>query len=115
MIFTFDGDAAGMRAAERAFTSRSSWPRPSSPIEESGLDPCELRQKAGDLAVRDLVARRQPVYEFAIRSEISKHNLETDKGRLAALDAVAPIIGRIKDEGLRATYAVARVTTGWAC
>ena len=51
----------------------------------------------GDAAVRDLIAQRVPLFEFAIRSAISDHNLETAEGRLAALDAAAPIVGRIKD------------------
>jgi DNA primase len=34
------------------------------------------------------------------------HNLDTAEGKLAALDAAAPIVGRIKDKGLRHLYAV---------
>jgi DNA primase len=56
--------------------------------------------------VRDLVAQRLPVFEFAIRSELGKYNIDTNEGRLAALDAAAQIIGRIKDRGLRDRYAV---------
>ena len=32
------------------------------------MDPCELRQAKGDTAVRDLVARRVPLFEFAIQA-----------------------------------------------
>ena len=107
VIFTFDGDAAGQKAALRAFGLEEQFATQTYvAVQPDGLDPCDLRIAQGDAAVRDLVARRQPVYEFVIRSEISKHNLETNEGRLAALDAVAPIIGRIKDKGLRTTYAV---------
>jgi DNA primase len=56
--------------------------------------------------VRDLIAQRQPLFEFAIRSALTQHNLETAEGRLAALDAAAPIVARIKDRGLRRLYAV---------
>ncbi|HYV77855.1 MAG TPA: hypothetical protein VE979_06980, partial [Streptosporangiaceae bacterium] len=59
-----------------------------------------------DAAVRDLVAQRVPVFEFAIRNELDRHNLETNEGRLAALDDAAGIINRIKDRGLRDRYAV---------
>ncbi len=75
-------------------------------VQPDGLDPCDLRLKQGDGAVRELIARRQPVYEFAVRSELARHNLDTNEGRLAALDAAAPIIARIKDRGLRDRYAV---------
>jgi DNA primase len=47
-----------------------------------------------------------PVFEFAIRSELARHNLETNEGRLAALDDAAQIVGRIKDPGLRDRYGV---------
>src|SRR5262249_36908382 len=70
------------------------------------VEACDLRSKHGPEAVRDLVARRVPVYEFAIRSELAKHNLETNEGRLAALDAAARVIARIKDRGLRDRYAI---------
>jgi DNA primase len=107
VIFTFDGDAAGQKAALRAFGLEERFATQTYvAVQPDGLDPCDLRIKQGDAAVRDLVARRQPVFEFAIRSELARHDLDSNEGRLAALDAVAPIVGRIKDRGLRDRYAV---------
>jgi DNA primase len=107
VIFTFDGDAAGQRAALRAFDFEDNFVTQTFvSVQPDGLDPCDLRLKQGDAAVRDLIAQRVPVFEFAIRSELSKHNLDTNEGRLAALDAAAAIIGRIKDYGLRDRYAI---------
>jgi DNA primase len=107
VIFTFDGDAAGQRAALRAFHLEERFATQTFvAVQPDGLDPCDLRLKQGDAAVRDLIARRQPVYEFAVRSELARHNLDTNEGRLAALDAAAPIVARIKDRGLRDRYAV---------
>jgi DNA primase len=107
VIFTFDGDAAGQRAVLRAFDLEERFVTQTFvAVQQDGLDPCDLRLKHGNAAVRDLVAQRVPVFEFAIRSELAKHNLETNEGRLAALDAAARIIGRIKDRGLRDRYAV---------
>jgi DNA primase len=107
VIFTFDGDAAGQRAALRAFDLEERFVTQTFvAVQADGLDPCDLRCKHGPEAVRDLVARRVPVFEFAIRSELDKHNLETNEGRLAALDAAARIIARIKDRGLQDRYAV---------
>jgi len=107
VIFTFDGDAAGQRAALRAFDLEERFVTQTFvAVQADGLDPCDLRSKHGPEAVRDLVARRVPVYEFAIRSELAKHNLDTNEGRLAALDAAARVIARIKDRGLRDRYAV---------
>jgi DNA primase len=107
VIFTFDGDAAGQRAVLRAFDLEERFVTQTFvAVQRDGLDPCDLRIKQGDAAVRDLVAQRLPVFEFAIRSELSKYNLDTNEGRLSALDAAAQIIGRIKDPGLRDRYAV---------
>jgi DNA primase len=75
-------------------------------VQPDGLDPCDLRLARGENAVRDLVARRVPLFEFAIRSVLDKHNLDTTEGQLAALDEAAPIVARIKDTGMRARYAV---------
>jgi DNA primase len=107
VIFTFDGDAAGQRAALRAFSMEEKFVTQTFvAVQPDGLDPCDVRLKHGDAAVRDLIAQRVPLFEFAIRSAITDHNLETAEGRLAALDAAAPIVGRIKDRGLRQLYAV---------
>jgi len=107
VIFTFDGDAAGQRAVLRAFAFEDRFVTQTFfAIQPDGLDPCDLRLKHGDAAVRDLVAQRVPVFEFAIRNELGRHNLDTNEGRLAALDDAARIINRIKDRGLRDRYAV---------
>src|ERR1700733_164166 len=107
VIFTFDGDAPGQRAALRAFSMEEKFVTQTFvAVQSDGLDPCDLRLKHGDAAVRDLIAQRVPLFEFAIQSELRKHNLETNEGRLAALDEAAPIVGAIKDRGLRQLYAV---------
>src|ERR1700761_6154692 len=107
VIFTFDGDAAGQKAALRAFGMEERFVTQTFvTVQPDGLDPCDLRLKQGDAAVRDLIARRGPLFEFAIRTAIEKHNLDTSEGQLAALDEAAPIVARIKDTGLRTRYAV---------
>src|SRR6266704_918193 len=107
VIFTFDGDAAGQRAAQRAFGMEAKFATQTYvTVEPNGLDPCDLRLAHGDGAVRDLVARRVPLFEFAIKGVLGRHNLNTTEGQLAALDEAAPIVARIKDQGLRTRYAV---------
>jgi len=107
IVFTFDGDAAGQRAAQRAFGLEERFVTQTFvTVEPEGLDPCDLRLAHGDAAVRDLIARRVPIYEFAIKGVRDRHNLDTTEGQLAALDEAAPILATIKDKGLRARYAV---------
>jgi DNA primase len=106
VIFTFDGDAAGMKAAERAFGDDQKFMSQTFvAIEPTGMDPCELRMKSGDTAVLDLVARRIPLVEFVLRSTVGRFDLDTAEGRSAALDRGIPLVARIKDRGLRDEYA----------
>src|SRR5579863_2411950 len=106
IIFTFDGDTAGKRAAQRAFEAEEKFVTQTYvTVQAEGLDPCDVRLAHGDAAVRDLIARRVPLYEFAIRSLLDEYNLDTAEGRIAALDAAAKFIARIKDDGLRKVYA----------
>ncbi len=112
VIYTFDGDAAGQAAALKAFEGDQSFAAQTFvAIAPDGQDPCELRQTHGDTAVRDLVARREPLFEFAIRSMLRDHDLDTAEGRVAALQRTVPLVARIKREDLRDEYA--RRLAGW--
>ncbi|GAA1017219.1 DNA primase [Acrocarpospora pleiomorpha] len=107
VIFTFDGDSAGQKAALRAFQDEQKFVTQTYvAVQADGLDPCDLRVKQGDAAVRDLVASREPLFAFAIRSVISRFDLNTNEGKLSALDAAAPVVASIKDRALRGMYAV---------
>ena len=112
VIFTFDGDAAGQKAALRAFGDDQKFVAQTFvAVEPSGMDPCDLRIASGDAAVRDLIARRVPLFEFAIKSEIAKYDINAAEGRVSALNQVAPLIGKIRDASLRPEYA--RLVAGW--
>ena len=112
VIFTFDGDAAGQKAALRAFGDDQKFVAQTFvAVEPSGMDPCDLRIASGDAAVRDLIARRVPLFEFAIKSEIAKYDVNSAEGRVSALNQVAPLIGKIRDASLRPEYA--RLVAGW--
>jgi DNA primase len=106
VIFTFDGDAAGMKAAERAFADDQKFMSQTFvAIEPNGLDPCDLRLASGEAALLDLVAGRIPLVEFVLRSTVARFNLDTAEGQVAAMDAGIPHVARIKDRSLRDEYA----------
>ncbi|MFM8869025.1 MAG: DNA primase [Candidatus Nanopelagicus sp.] len=112
VIFTFDGDAAGQKAALRAFEDDQKFVAQTFvAVEPSGMDPCELRQAHGDDAVRNLVARRVPLFEFAIKSVIANYDITAAEGRVNALNQVAPLLGKIRDASLRPEYV--RLLAGW--
>ncbi len=112
VIFTFDGDAAGQKAAMRAFGEDQRWASQSFvAVETSGKDPCELRQTSGDIAVRALVEDAVPMFEFAVRTTIGRFDLDTGEGRIQALRVAAPIVATIRDQSLRPEYV--RMLAGW--
>lgn len=107
VIFTFDGDAAGQKAALRAFEDDQKFAAETSiAITPGGMDPCELRLAKGDDAVAGLVESRTPLFEFALRHVVSRHNLDTAVGRAAALDEAAPIVAHIKNSSIQHESAV---------
>jgi DNA primase len=112
VIYIFDGDAAGQAAALKAFDGDQNIAAQTFVcVAPDGQDPCDLRQGSGETAVRDLVARREPLFEFAIRSMLRDHDLDTAEGRVAALQRCVPLVARIRREDLRDEYA--RRLAGW--
>ncbi|MEU5041348.1 DNA primase [Streptomyces griseorubiginosus] len=107
VIFTFDGDAAGQKAALRAFEDDQKFAAETYiAIAPDGMDPCDLRLAKGDDAVADLVEPRTPLFEFALRQIVVRYDLDTPAGRAAALDEAAPIVARIKNSGAQHEVAV---------
>lgn len=112
VIFTFDGDAAGQKAALRAFEEDQRFVAQTFvAVEPTGADPCELRQTKGDAAVHSLVQSRRPLFEFAIRSTLKQFDLDTVEGRVQGLRASAPVVAAIRDASTRTGYCQA--LTGW--
>ena len=112
VIFTFDGDEAGQKAALKAFGDEQKFVSQTFvAISPGGMDPCDLRLAEGDAAVRDVVASRVPLVEFAVRSTLAKYDLETAEGRVQAMQTAAPLVAKIKDRALRPEYA--RRLAGW--
>ena len=99
VIFTFDGDAAGQKAALRAFGGDQNFVSQTYvAVEPDGLDPCDLRIKKGDAAVRELVARRVPLYRFVLANVVAKYDLDRADGRVDALRESARLVSSIRDK-----------------
>ncbi|ORV82871.1 DNA primase [Mycobacterium interjectum] len=112
LIYVFDGDAAGRAAALKAFGGEQNLAGQSFvAVAPDGMDPCDLRLKSGDAALRDLVARRTPLFEFAIRTTLAETDLDSAEGRVTALRRCVPMVSQIKDPTLRDEYA--RQLAGW--
>jgi DNA primase len=106
IIYTFDGDAAGQKAALRAFEEDQRFVgRTFIAVSPDNMDPCELRLAKGDLAVRDMIAGREPLVDFALRHTIRRFDLDTVEGRVEAMRRAAPLVAKIKDREKRPEYA----------
>ncbi|MGH8877875.1 MAG: DNA primase, partial [Stackebrandtia sp.] len=105
VIFTFDGDEAGQKAALKAFGDEQRFVAQTFiAVSPDGMDPCELRMSAGDAAVRELVAGREHLVDFAISTTLDTYDLDSVEGRVAALRATAPLVARVKDKSLHPGY-----------
>ena len=105
VVFTFDGDEAGQKAALRAFTEDDRFNAQTFvAVAPDGLDPCDLRLQRGDQAVRGLMSAKVPMFEFVIDRKIASFDLSTAEGRVGALRAAAPIVAEIRDALLRPEY-----------
>jgi DNA primase len=106
VIFTFDGDEAGRKAALKAFEGDQQFAAQTYvAVAPDSMDPCELWQAKGDVAVRDLVARRTPLFEFAIRNLLTDYDLDSVDGQVSALQRTVPLVSSIKDRASRDGYA----------
>jgi DNA primase len=112
VIFTFDPDEAGQKAASRAFAEESRFAAQTFvAVPPEGLDPCDVRITQGDEALREVIAHRRPMYEFMIKQVMSQCDLNTVEGRSLALRAATPVVSKIRDRVIRDGYA--RELAGW--
>lgn len=105
VIFTFDGDAAGQKAALKAFEFESEFTAQTFvAVEPDGLDPCDLRMQKGDGALRELIDGRKPLFEFVITTAISRYDLDSVEGRISAVKASADVLVDIRDRNSLSHY-----------
>ncbi len=101
IVFIFDGDAAGQKAALKVYQGDSEFVSQTYvAVEPNGLDPCDLRIKQGPAAVRDLVATRIPLYRYVMDNVVHRFDLDRADGRIAAVRAAAPLVSSIRDNSL---------------
>ncbi len=106
VIFTFDGDSAGQKAAMKVLESDQVFASQTYvAVAPEGMDPCDLRIKEGDEAVRELVAKRQPLYRFALDNILARHDLDRADGRIDALRDAAGLVASIRDKSKVESFA----------
>lgn len=115
IVYLFDGDAAGQRAADRAlaFIDKSMTPEAGpSQVDlvavtlPDNLDPAEFVQARGADALQALVDDAKPLLEYGIERRCASHNLDTAEGRARALEDCLSVLAPIKESILAKDYAV---------
>ncbi|QVQ53579.1 DNA primase [Spiractinospora alimapuensis] len=102
IVFAFDGDAAGQRAAVRSFeAAQGAFKQIRIAVQPDGLDPCDLRLKRGDAAVRTQMENHGQLSDFVINARSDAYDLESSEGQLAAIDAVASVVTGTRDPDQR--------------
>jgi DNA primase len=112
VVFTFDGDEAGQKAAMKAHEQQGTLGVPAYvAVADEGMDPCDLRQRKGPDAVRALVDSPPPLFRFVLRRQLAEYDLSTVEGRAGALRECAPTVAGIPRPDLREGYT--RELAGW--
>lgn len=115
IVYLFDGDAAGQRAADRAlgFIDASMTPEAGARQVElaavtlpDNLDPAEFVAARGADALREHIAAAQPLLKYGIDRRLAAHDLSRAEGRAAALASALVVLAPIKDSLLAKDYAV---------
>lgn len=105
IVFTFDGDAAGQKAALHAFGLDAAFlSQTFVAVARDNLDPCDLRLQHGDEAVRSLLEHAKPLYDFVIDAAIARFDTRYTTGQMGAVKAVAPLVAQIRDRSLLDLY-----------
>jgi DNA primase len=105
VVFTFDPDAAGQKAAIRAFAEAKRFNAQTYvAVGPDGLDPCDLRLRRGDGAVRTIVDEKVPMVEFVLDQRITGFDLASVEGRVGALRSAAPVVAELRDPLLQPEY-----------
>ncbi|MBB2954634.1 DNA primase [Bifidobacterium commune] len=105
IVFTFDGDAAGQKAAIHAFGLDSAFlSQTFVAVADNNLDPCDLRIQQGNEAVHSLVKKAKPLYDFVIDTAINRFDTSYTTGQMGAVKAAAPLIAQIRDRSLLDIY-----------
>lgn len=113
IVYLFDGDEAGLRAADRAveFVDQNATPEAGRSRVElevavlpEGLDPADFVAQHGAERLMQLVGKADPLLRFAIDRRLSRWDLERPEERAQALADAVSVLAPIKDSLLASDY-----------
>ena len=115
IIYLFDGDEAGQRAADRALEFIDSSMTPEAGIMRvdlyaatipDNLDPAEYVKEAGPEAMRALLDGAQPLLKYGIDRRLGRYDLTRPEMKARAIQDALGVLAPIKASILASEYAV---------
>ena len=106
VVFAFDGDDAGIKAALKVFKNvpgihSSAWvvqfPK--------GKDPCDYRLENGNEKLKELAEAMVPLVGFVLETAKQDHDLRSELGRAQYLDYAVKVLVTISSNSLRGAFA----------
>lgn len=106
IIFTFDSDQAGQKAASKAFELIDVFSGLNTSVasDPQGEDPCDIRLSRGAKALASMIDNRVPMHEFMIDRTLSQFDLGRSDSRVDAIRAVARLLASVRDRDKRQGY-----------
>ncbi|MFP4312284.1 MAG: DNA primase [Nitriliruptoraceae bacterium] len=113
IVLAFDADAAGVKAAERAWEAARELEVDGDGarldlrvlVLPEGRDPADLVAEVGAEGVASALAAATPVVPFVLRHHLAGADLSSEGGRTAALRDALTVLGRERDPELRREWA----------
>ena len=115
IIYLFDGDEAGQRAADRALQFIDSSITPEAGVSRvdlcavtlpDNLDPAEFIAAKGPEAFKQVLEGAIPLIRFGVDRRLARFDLSTPEGRARATNEALAVLAPIKDSLLAKDYAV---------
>lgn len=115
IIYLFDGDAAGQRAADRALEFIDSSMTPEAGIMRidlyaatipDNMDPAEYVKAAGAEAMQELLDNASPLLKYGIDRRIARFDISRPENKARAIQEALSVLAPIKDSILANEYAV---------
>lgn len=105
IIYLFDGDNAGQKAATKALRLDDVFAEAShAVILPDNLDPCDVRTLYGDERLQQLLDGHEPLVGIVLKAAIGTINLDRPETQADAVAACTPLLAALKTEHLRTTY-----------
>lgn len=104
LIFVFDGDFAGQKAAKRVFEMEGLPHERSYGVALKDGDPDDIRKEHNDEYLKELLTHYIPFTEYALNAEMNNHDLGTPEGRMNYVEKSLAIISYISSKILQDEY-----------